>query len=152
MRRRPPRSTRTDTLFPYPTLFRSAQQLSLLAVCPAMNGADDVSACVAQVSACLERIRDVACFTAKNNGLPVTADVREKLHPRWVAHQDTPCVFIRKRAPVADFRDQLLMPHVQGGLLEYEFPLAGKNRVRSEERRVGKECVSTCRSRWSQYA
>src|SRR3546814_10710554 len=26
MRRRPPRSTRTDTLFPYPTLFRSRQQ------------------------------------------------------------------------------------------------------------------------------
>src|SRR3546814_14940673 len=25
------------------------------------------------------------------------------------------------------------------------------NRVRSEERRVGKECVSTCRSRWSPY-
>src|SRR3546814_18046658 len=24
-------------------------------------------------------------------------------------------------------------------------------RGRSEERRVGKECVSTCRSRWSQY-
>src|SRR3546814_17533787 len=23
--------------------------------------------------------------------------------------------------------------------------------MRSEERRVGKECVSTCRSRWSQY-
>src|SRR3546814_12339181 len=28
--------------------------------------------------------------------------------------------------------------------------LQPKNR-RSEERRVGKECVSTCRSRWSQY-
>src|SRR3546814_12741098 len=26
-----------------------------------------------------------------------------------------------------------------------------KNTVRSEERRVGKECVSTCRSRWSPY-
>src|SRR3546814_11313576 len=26
-----------------------------------------------------------------------------------------------------------------------------KNAVRSEERRVGKECVSTCRSRWSPY-
>src|SRR3546814_19615127 len=26
-----------------------------------------------------------------------------------------------------------------------------KNRVRSEERRVGKACVSTCRSRWSPY-
>src|SRR3546814_1840744 len=25
------------------------------------------------------------------------------------------------------------------------------NRERSEERRVGKECVSTCRSRWSPY-
>ena len=24
-------------------------------------------------------------------------------------------------------------------------------KVRSEERRVGKECVSTCRSRWSPY-
>src|SRR3546814_10098506 len=26
-----------------------------------------------------------------------------------------------------------------------------KRPFRSEERRVGKECVSTCRSRWSQY-
>src|SRR3546814_6097707 len=25
------------------------------------------------------------------------------------------------------------------------------NKFRSEERRVGKECVSTCRSRWSPY-
>src|SRR3546814_12605512 len=30
--------------------------------------------------------------------------------------------------------------------------LLGEDRViRSEERRVGKECVSTCRSRWSPY-
>src|SRR3546814_13165709 len=28
---------------------------------------------------------------------------------------------------------------------------AGGNGQRSEERRVGKECVSTCRSRWSPY-
>src|SRR3546814_12327820 len=28
---------------------------------------------------------------------------------------------------------------------------AGADRLRSEERRVGKECVSTCRSRWSPY-
>src|SRR3546814_5258676 len=27
----------------------------------------------------------------------------------------------------------------------------GIDRLRSEERRVGKECVSTCRSRWSPY-
>src|SRR3546814_15343014 len=28
---------------------------------------------------------------------------------------------------------------------------AVRGRLRSEERRVGKECVSTCRSRWSPY-
>src|SRR3546814_8541642 len=35
-----------------------------------------------------------------------------------------------------------------------ELPRVHARRVpsaRSEERRVGKECVSTCRSRWSQY-
>src|SRR3546814_13907984 len=29
--------------------------------------------------------------------------------------------------------------------------LNSRNMLRSEERRVGKECVSTCRSRWSPY-
>src|SRR3546814_1877511 len=29
--------------------------------------------------------------------------------------------------------------------------VGGEDRRRSEERRVGKECVSTCRSRWSRY-
>src|SRR3546814_9809787 len=29
--------------------------------------------------------------------------------------------------------------------------LPARNSARSEERRVGKECVSTCRSRWSTY-
>src|SRR3546814_11035465 len=33
-----------------------------------------------------------------------------------------------------------------GPLSNWRFPL-----TRSEERRVGKECVSTCRSRWSPY-
>src|SRR3546814_20619837 len=28
---------------------------------------------------------------------------------------------------------------------------SGAEELRSEERRVGKECVSTCRSRWSPY-
>src|SRR3546814_11885048 len=30
-------------------------------------------------------------------------------------------------------------------------PLPERQFLRSEERRVGKECVSTCRSRWSPY-
>src|SRR3546814_12070663 len=29
--------------------------------------------------------------------------------------------------------------------------MPGDEGIRSEERRVGKECVSTCRSRWSRY-
>src|SRR3546814_6554414 len=36
-------------------------------------------------------------------------------------------------------------------LAEHLGCFAGKPQVRSEERRVGKECVSTCRSRWSPY-
>ena len=41
-------------------------------------------------------------------------------------------------------------------LLLYKKDESGKyvldrERMRSEERRVGKECVSTCRSRWSPY-
>src|SRR3546814_2236942 len=33
----------------------------------------------------------------------------------------------------------------------YIADIKGAASVRSEERRVGKECVSTCRSRWSPY-
>src|SRR3546814_2518339 len=34
----------------------------------------------------------------------------------------------------------------------YRAKAGGRNRIeRSEERRAGKECVSTCRSRWSPY-
>src|SRR3546814_11302656 len=39
------------------------------------------------------------------------------------------------------------------GTREYNLALGDRraNAARSEERRVGKECVSTCRSRWSPY-
>src|SRR3546814_6248515 len=42
MIRRPPRSTRTDTLFPYTTLFRSPQQVAaqLKAIFPSIDEAD----------------------------------------------------------------------------------------------------------------
>src|SRR3546814_1613814 len=36
-------------------------------------------------------------------------------------------------------------------LVEQSVLLVAKEHKRSEERRVGKECVSTCRSRWSPY-
>src|SRR3546814_20817518 len=40
------------------------------------------------------------------------------------------------------------LPFRFNGLRNAPLPLSTK---RSEERRVGKECVSTCRSRWSPY-
>src|SRR3546814_11057934 len=36
-------------------------------------------------------------------------------------------------------------------LRKLDLPPGSRIAIRSEERRVGKECVSTCRSRWSPY-
>src|SRR3546814_3611893 len=45
-----------------------------------------------------------------------------------------------------------IAPHVKRGIISYPHKKeAGPNSRRSEERRVGKECVSTCRSLWSPY-
>src|SRR3546814_6658421 len=38
-----------------------------------------------------------------------------------------------------------------GGLRRFQIMENRRINARSEERRVGKECVSTCRSRWSPY-
>src|SRR3546814_17031918 len=38
-----------------------------------------------------------------------------------------------------------------GGSTNHAIHLPATARARSEERRVGKECVSTCRPRWSPY-
>src|SRR3546814_2745023 len=50
-------------------------------------------------------------------------------------------VAIRQLRAEFDFRARRLLRHQPEHALD----------DRSEERRVGKECVSTCRSRWSQY-
>src|SRR3546814_7019066 len=39
----------------------------------------------------------------------------------------------------------------RGYIPDDDAPIAQLYHARSEERRVGKECVSTCRSRWSPY-
>src|SRR3546814_2074841 len=44
MIRRPPRSTRTDTLFPYTTLFRSDRFFDLFEIARGARGDDDVCA------------------------------------------------------------------------------------------------------------
>src|SRR3546814_15812689 len=95
MIRRPPRSTRTDTLFPYTTLFRSIA-FYLFAIVVIAAAAMTISA-------------------------------RNPVHSvLWLI--------------LAFFNAAGLMV-----LMGAEFIAM----LRSEERRVGKECVSTCRSRWS---
>src|SRR3546814_19580348 len=121
MIRRPPRSTRTDTLFPYTTLFRSPVGLHLSGRCEIERAAGcqlpagDVDACRA---ARLER--EVACRT----GLLTGTDRQ-------------------RRARVADER------RIAFGHQHALRGRAGDGGGRSEERRVGKACVSTCSSRCS---
>src|SRR3546814_18785101 len=65
-----------------------------------------------------------------------------------------PFVFLRlftsAQAPLPSFASILgfLIPLIAIGL---GFDAINGEYSRSEERRVGKECVSTCRSRWSPY-
>src|SRR3546814_16000789 len=114
MRRRPPRSIRTDTLFPSMTLFSSRGQEWLLRL-------EEVEATLGSgvlvVDACRGAVRgdDTAVSLARR---PVLLALARALGAAW---------------PEDLSRDALV------------------RRARSEERRVGKECVSTCRSRWSPY-
>src|SRR3546814_6646578 len=52
------------------------------------------------------------------------------------------------RAPMNVIDDQ---PADAGSEQHAGMKRGGHKALRSEERRVGKECVSTCRSRWSPY-
>src|SRR3546814_21051574 len=116
MIRRPPRSTRTDTLCPYTTLFRTRSQYGVRALDwmfsrPIFRTSDFVAAA------------DIPRPTA-NRILRLVRDegLLRVLHPAS-----------GRRAAVLGFSELL---NIAAG--------------RSEERRVGKECGSTCRSRWSQ--
>src|SRR3546814_11421567 len=119
--RRPPRSTRTDTLFPYTTLFRSfaVRQLGKLkpiSVDPAI---------------------EAQCFDCGPRGQPpIDAGLR-------VAAGATKR---RSRAIRAHKKDMVMMLSQR----DEDFRMS-EARVRSEKRRVGKECVSTCSSRWDRY-
>src|SRR3546814_15954059 len=65
----------------------------------------------------------------------------------------------RQAAPREDLLSYGVTTQIEGRnltddeLVGFAFNLfiGGLDTVRSEERRVGKECVSTCRSRWSPY-
>src|SRR3546814_14236030 len=124
MIRRPPRSTRTDTLFPYTTRFRSIRIAS--GQCAAIHGHELLGAAVDHLCAGPVHDHDQA-----KNAAGLLSGRGARL---WVDIADT------FQCEAMDERDQSRA--LGCALLE--------NR-RSEERRVGKECVSTCRSRWSPY-
>src|SRR3546814_8764614 len=58
-------------------------------------------------------------------------------------------VWRRPATMLVDIGFLSLFLHVGGEAVAFWYPIYLW--VRSEERRVGKECVSTCRSRWSPY-
>src|SRR3546814_14349089 len=66
MIRRPPRSTRTDTLFPYTTLFRSHQEF------------DDLARCIAKIDI---RRRGIATVDHRE-AVEIAMDARQSLDPR----------------------------------------------------------------------
>src|SRR3546814_11968990 len=110
MERRPPRSTRTDTLFPYTTLFRSAA---------------GAGACERAAHDDRHRGRD-----ARAGG----GDSRRACGLMAIAR-------------IAVVGLGLLGSSIARAATAKLPPLA----VRLDERRVGKECVSTCRSRCERY-
>src|SRR3546814_11405846 len=107
MIRRPPRSTRTDTLFPYTTLFRSVDR----------RKEDEI------------RATELAPFKIL---------IDDGIESLMMAHV---------RYTTVDTQPASLSKRWIGEILRDE--LGFRNAIRSEESRVGKECVSTCRSRWS---
>src|SRR3546814_15509037 len=118
MIRRPPRSTRTDTLFPYTTLFRSDPNRKKVIVSAIEH------------KAVLAPAREVAREGAELVVAPVDREGR---------------VDLDRLSKLVD--DQTLLVSIM--LVNNEMGVVQP--IRSEERRVGKECVSTCRSRWSPY-
>src|SRR3546814_13484176 len=110
MLRRPPRSTRTDTLFPYTTLFRS----------------EGVSTRIWGLAIGGLLLLALAFWLGGRFGGGMSKGEVETI--------------------VADYIKA--NPQIIPEALEAQRKGAI---ARSAERRVGKECVSTCRSRWSPY-
>src|SRR3546814_12628781 len=69
----------------------------------------------------------------------VAEDHREAAHQWHLKDELIPLAVVEQLAELGVFG--LTVPEAFGG--------AGLGKLRAEERRVGKECVSTCRSRWS---
>src|SRR3546814_17491701 len=138
MIRRPPRATRTDTLFPYTTLFRSHAPGFAVLEAIARQLSDDIWVCAPSEEQ-----------SGAGHSLTLSRPVRVRQHGtrRWSCTgtpTDSVMVAIGKLMP--EKPDLILSGVNRGANLGDDVTYS-----RSEERRVGKECVSTCRYRWSPY-
>src|SRR3546814_17352598 len=88
--------------------------------------------------------RRSSVLLVKNVGPDVFVDLHTHLHARRSVHSKAriDCPELRGRCAMATQHAPDLFGCMAIGLAKHQ---------RSEERRVGKECVSKCRSRWSPY-
>src|SRR3546814_6913631 len=78
----------------------------------------------------------------------VSEEIRARLAGRYVRD---PQVTVNFKSSDNLLATQSMLVTVDGQVNKAgAYPVVGRA-TRSEERRVGKECVSTCRSRWSPY-
>src|SRR3546814_11484047 len=147
MIRRPPRSTRTDTLFPYTTLFRShaaavgGRNVEVVVRATARNRVEGIDAVdevgVDEVAGGVHR----QVVVAERAGAGDTA-------PRAAVGEDHRAAVVREAADdvaaVAGNAEQDRR-FVGRAPLRVGFADGDMGAVRSGERRVGKGCVRTCR-------
>src|SRR3546814_19230153 len=146
MIRRPPRSTRTDTLFPYTTLFRSW--------CPHVAGQvpvqNEPAACTYAGNACSAHT-EVARRPAARGSCKLQAGLHKKRGARSNRLRD-PLSLPPPAQACVRHDDRSPQGSVHTEHRSFLWTNGGKEALlRSEKRRIGKECVSTCRSRWSPY-
>src|SRR3546814_16714012 len=141
MRRRPPGSTRTDTLFPYTTLFRSAAKI-LFAV---RWGGANMSVAAAADGAIAGDTKRAEAVDFAIFGLEHRHRIAEQVR------RDRRRAIGRELEVIGDGELDTVGPVVTdvGGQEAAVGTVA--DRMRSEESRAGKECVSPCSSRWSPF-
>src|SRR3546814_12225091 len=139
MIRRPPRSTRPATLCPYTALFRTARSGYGIHL-PRTGGLEETTEDCELGEEPRERRQ-----TREEHGARQKADAEHR-HGRGKRNAD---IDLLVRLGFLGIAEQLPgdRQHI-GAELAAAFHQLDE---RSEERRVGKECVSTCRSRWSTY-
>src|SRR3546814_17230437 len=139
MIRRPPRSTRTDTLFPYTTLFRSKTPLVL-----------SLSKHRSSSFRCRKKERPFDKLRANGKkvmpfALATEIDLRRLIGvggDRAVRRHRLRAMDDLGADDVGEGADRRIIILHRGVIVLH------RHVDRSEERRVGKECVSKCRSRW----